>query len=410
MASPRRICVVTGSRADYGLLRWLMTEIAADRRLTLQIVATGMHLDPRFGETASAIEADGFVIDRRVPMLLAGDDGVATAKSTGLGVIGFADTLAELRPDLLVILGDRFEILAAAQAALFARIPVAHLHGGELTLGAFDDAIRHALTKLSHLHFVAAPAYRQRVIQLGEAPDRVFAFGALGNDNFQRLPLLSRRALAASLGFAPGRPFLLVTYHPATLAASVAGAEALFSALTATLQSHPDANLLITGSNADPGHGPIARQAAAFVQRWQGRAHLVASLGQVRYLSALGTADVVIGNSSSGLLEAPVAGTPTVNIGDRQKGRLRAASVIDCADDARSIAAAIAQALSPKFRAGLRRQPSPTAGRNVARRIKTVLARVSLAGLTQKGFHDLVSSPAARDRRPSGRAAPPRPR
>jgi UDP-N-acetylglucosamine 2-epimerase (non-hydrolysing) len=386
----RRICVVTGSRADYGLLRWLMREIRADRRLILQVVATGMHLDPRFGNTAAAIEADGFRIDQRVAMLLGGDDAVAVTKSAGLGVIGMADALADLRPDLMVVLGDRFEILAAVQAALFARIPVAHLHGGELTRGALDDSMRHAITKLAHLHFVAAAAYRDRVVQLGEAPERVFVVGATGNDNFTRLHLLDRASLQRTLGFDLGNadehPLFLVTYHPATLG-DVSPARAT-AALLEALAAFPAATIIFSGSNADPGHAAITPLIEAFVEK-HARAHLVPSLGQRAYLSAMRLATAVIGNSSSGLLEAPVAGTATVNIGPRQDGRLRAGSVIDCAEDAPAIRRAITRAASPAFQRKLREVEIPTAGKDVALRIKNVIATIPLEGLTTKTFHDL---------------------
>jgi GDP/UDP-N,N'-diacetylbacillosamine 2-epimerase (hydrolysing) len=390
----RRICVVTGSRADFGLLRWLMHEIADDGRLELQVIATGMHLDPRFGATAAAITDAGFTIDRRVPMLQPGDDAVAVTKSTGLGVIGMADALADLRPDLLVLLGDRFEIFAAAQAALFARIPIAHIHGGESTTGALDDSMRHAITKLSHLHFVAAPAYRDRVVQLGEAPARVFTVGAIGNDNFTRLRLMDRPTLQRSLGWdlgdAQANPLFLITYHPATLG-QVTPARATAALLTA-LDHFPDATMIFSGVNADPGHAAITPLVEAFVRR-HARARVIPSLGQERYLSAMRAAAVVIGNSSSGLLEAPTARTATVNIGPRQDGRLRASSVIDCTEDATAIRRAITRALSPAFQRHLRKAQSPTAGKNVSRRIKTVLARVRLEGLVNKTFHDLSRKP-----------------
>jgi UDP-hydrolysing UDP-N-acetyl-D-glucosamine 2-epimerase len=384
----RRICVVTGSRADYGLLRWLMHEIRADRGLTLQVIATGMHLDARFGSTIEAIVADGFTVDRRVEMLVAGDDATATAKSTGLGLIGMADALAQLQPDLMVVLGDRFEIFAAAQAALFARIPVAHIHGGETTVGAFDEAIRHSITKLSHLHFVAAAPYRDRVVQLGEAPSRVFTVGAIGLDNFTRLRLFDRPALQRQLGHPLGDPLFLVTYHPATLG-RLAPARAT-AALLEALEHFPAATVIFSGANADPGHAAIAPLIESFIaHRPGGRAHLVTSMGQRRYLSAMRAAAVVIGNSSSGLLEAPAAGTATVNIGPRQDGRLRASSVIDCAEDVRDIRRAITRALSPAFRRGLAHIDAPYAGRNVSVKIKNVLKRVRLGGLLQKTFHDL---------------------
>jgi UDP-hydrolysing UDP-N-acetyl-D-glucosamine 2-epimerase len=398
MKRRRRIAVVTGSRADYGLLRWLMHEIQADSALELQVVTTGMHLDRRFGGTEALIRADGFPIAARVEMLLEGDDAAAITKSTGLGLIGFADAFADLAPDVVVVLGDRFEIFAAAQAALFARIPLAHVHGGEVTEGAIDESMRHAITKLSHLHFVAAAPYRDRVIQLGEAPDRVFLVGAPGLDNFRRLTLVDRAALAKDLGIPLTPPFFVVAYHPATLGA-LPPARAIAELLGA-LAAFPEATLLFSGTNADPGNAAITAAVERFVAH-RANAHFAPSLGQVRYLSALVAADLVVGNSSSGLLEAPAAKTATVNIGDRQHGRLRASSVIDCAEDADAIRGAIATALSPAFRRGLKHIRSPYAGDHVARRIKTILKRTPLAALARKPFFDLPT--AATSRRPKRR-------
>ena len=394
----RRICVVTGSRAEYGLLRWLMQEIRSDPELTLQVIATGMHLDPRFGNTVDAIVADGFAIDRRVDMLVAGDDAGAISRSTGLGLAGMAKALADLRPDLIVLLGDRFEIFAAAQAALFARIPVAHIHGGETTSGALDEAMRHSITKLSHLHFVAARPYADRVVQLGEAPRRVFCFGAIGMDALARLPVLDRAQLGRALGFGLGEPLFLVTYHPATLG-DLSPARAT-RALLQALGHFPQATIVFSGVNADPGHAEIGPLIEAFVagfaaraRRSGGAAHLVTSMGHQRYLSALRAAAVVVGNSSSGLLEAPAAGTATVNIGPRQDGRLRASSVIDCAEDATAIRRALTRALAPAFRKSLAHIDAPYAGKNVSRQIKNVLKRVRLdQDLLRKRFYDLPRS------------------
>ncbi|HEY0710866.1 MAG TPA: UDP-N-acetylglucosamine 2-epimerase, partial [Polyangia bacterium] len=360
-------------------------------RLILQLVATGTHLHPAFGHTIDAIKADGFAIDRTVDILdipAPADDARATSHATARAIAGFADALADLQPDVLVLLGDRFEILAAAQAALYARIPVAHLHGGERSDGAIDDSLRHAITKLSHLHFVAAPAYRQRVIQLGEDPKRVHCFGPLATDNFHRLRLLTPEALGRELGLPIGSgPLFLVTYHPATLGrTSPARATA---ALLAALAAQRTGVFLFTGSNVDPGHATIAPLLEAFVAEHPERALLVPSLGQLRYLSALRSAAVVVGNSSSGIIEAPLCGTPTVNLGDRQRGRLRAPSVIDAAETAPAIKRALATALSPAFQRRLRRTPQARLGKPVAPRIVDVLARVPLARLTEKRFRDL---------------------
>ncbi len=389
--TPRRICVITGSRAEYGLLRWLMEEIRDDGRLALQIVATGMHLAPEFGLTYRDIERDGFTVTRKVEMLLSSDTPAGITKSVGLGTIGFAQVFEELVPDIVVVLGDRFEILAAAQAAMLARIPLAHLHGGELTEGAVDDAIRHAITKMAHLHFVAAPAYRQRVIQMGESPERVFDFGAPGLDAIERLPLLERAMLEESLGFRFGARNFLITYHPVTLGGrpSSEGLQALFAAL----DDFPDARLVFSRPNADSEGRELIALLDAYVEQHRDRAAVFTSLGQLRYLSTLREADAMIGNSSSGLTEAPALKRPSVNIGERQKGRLRAASVIDCDEDAASIRAAIARALSPEFREQAA-SATPVYGQgDASRRIKEILVNVDLTALVQKHFHDLPPLP-----------------
>ena len=386
--APRKICVVTGGRPDYGLLRWLMEDIRGDARLALQVAVTGMHLAPEFGLTVREIEADGFAVDARVEVQLTGDTPVSIAKSVGFGVSGFADALQRLRPDLLVVLGDRFEILAAVQAAMLARIPIAHIHGGELTEGAVDDAIRHAVTKMSHLHFAAAEPYRRRIIQMGEAPDRVFTVGAPGVDNVKRVAPLDRRAFEAAIGMELRTPVFLVTYHPVTLgdAAETDGADALL----ASLDCFDESRIIFTRPNADAGGRAIAVTIDHYVAARPGRSVVFASLGQQRYLSALAHVDVVIGNSSSGLIEAPAAGVPTVNIGDRQKGRLRSPSVIDCAPDPAAITKAIRQALTPEFR-HLAKTATPAHGAgDAARRICEILATFPLDRLARKAFHDVA--------------------
>ena len=382
----RRICVVTGSRAEYGLLYWLLREIQGDPRLQLQLAVTGMHLAPEFGMTLRQIEADGFAPDARVDMLVASDTPAGIAKSIGLGVIGFADALARLGPDLMVILGDRFEILAAAQAAMVARIPIAHIHGGELTEGLIDEAIRHSLTKMSHLHFVTTERYRERVIQLGEAPDRVWNVGAPGLDAIRRLPRLDRESLSASIGFDLRARYFLVTYHPLTL--SEGGREAI-DALFAALAEFPAYRILITGVNADPGNRVVREAIRDFSAANPGRVHVVESLGQHRYLSALAHAEVVVGNSSSALIEAPSLRVPTVNVGDRQRGRIRAATVIDAIENRLAIAEAIRTALSPAFREGLRDAESPFGDGHAAERIRDILAVHPLEGLLVKRFWDV---------------------
>ena len=351
VSPPRKVCVVTGSRAEYGLLHWPMKAIAADPALSLQVIATGMHLSPEFGLTYRQIEADGFTIDAKVEMLLSADTPVAITKSVGLGVIGFADALARLAPDIVVLLGDRFEILAAAQAALLAGIPIAHLHGGERSEDAFDESVRHAITKMAHWHFVAAEPYRKRVVQMGEPPASVFNVGAPGLDHLARMHWLGRAELESALGMRLGKPLFLVTYHPATAAGAPVGEG--MRALLAALGEFPDASVVFTYPNADTGGRELIAAIDSFVAAHAARAKAFVSLGQQRYLSVMRECDVVLGNSSSGLTEAPALRKASVNVGGRQKGRLKAASVIDCADDAAAIAGAIRRALSEPFRATL---------------------------------------------------------
>jgi GDP/UDP-N,N'-diacetylbacillosamine 2-epimerase (hydrolysing) len=381
----RRICVVTGSRAEYGLLRWLMEEIRKTEGLELQVVATGAHLAPEFGLTYREIEADGFTLARRVEMLVSSDTAAGVAKSMGLGLIGFGEALRELQPHLLVVLGDRYEIFSAVAAALIARIPVAHLHGGEVTEGAFDEAIRHSITKMSHLHFVAAEPYRQRVIQLGEAPESVFLVGALGLDGINRLGLLDRAALETSLGCKLGKRNLLVTFHPVTLEGESSSQQ--MANLLAALDALPDTHLIFTMPNADTGSRELMQMVEEFVAG-RPKARAYASLGQLRYLSCMRHVDGVVGNSSSGLIEAPSLGTGTVNIGPRQQGRLKATSVIDCGSDTASIAAALQRLYSPQFRATLASVRNPYGDGGAAARIARVLRDHPLDLLVRKSFHD----------------------
>ncbi len=340
----RKICVITGSRADYGLLYWLLKDIQADPDLTLQVVATGMHLSPEFGLTDRVIDADGFVIDRKVEMLLSSDTPVGVTKSIGLGVIGFADALAELKPDIIVLLGDRFEILAAAQAALIARIPVAHIAGGDTTEGAFDESIRHAITKMAHLHFVTNPEAGQRVRQMGENPEHVYDVGSPGIDYIRRFVPMARADLERELNFRFRRHNLLVTFHPVTLAEGASMTQ-LHELLVALHGLGPEYGIVFTLPNADTeGRAMIAGIERFAAMHDNVRAY--ASLGQLRYLSLMSAVDVIVGNSSSGLYEAPSLKKPTVNIGDRQKGRLAAATVLHCPAERAAIAAALEKALA----------------------------------------------------------------
>lgn len=379
----RKIAVVTTSRADYGLLSRLMRAIARDRALKLRVVVTGGHLSNRFGKTEREIVADGFHIDARVQMTPGSDSPKAAADALGAGMKGFARELARLAPDILVVLGDRLELLAACSAAVALRIPIAHLHGGEASEGSLDEQVRHAVTKLAHLHFTAAEPYRRRVVAMGEDPRRVFNTGAPGLEAAADLVPISPRELEARVGLALDRPFALVTVHPETVGARAGGV------LEAVLAGLDRARLpaVLTYAGADAG----GRAINARLERWAaarpGRAAAVASLGQRAYLSLLARAAVVVGNSSSGIIEAPALKTPTVNVGARQDGRLRASSVIDCAPNAPAVSAALRRALSPSFRARCRGKSPYGAGR-VSAKIAAALKRVPLDGLLVKRFRD----------------------
>jgi UDP-N-acetylglucosamine 2-epimerase (non-hydrolysing)/GDP/UDP-N,N'-diacetylbacillosamine 2-epimerase (hydrolysing) len=381
----RTIGVVTGTRSDYGLLRWLLQEIQDDPALHLQVIATGMHLSNEFGLTYRQIEADGYALDVMVEMLLSSDTPASISKSMGVGMLGFADALSRLRPDILVILGDRFEALVAAQVAMIARIPVAHLHGGEISEGAVDESIRHAITKMAQWHFVAAEPYRQRVVQMGEAPDRVFNVGAPGLDNLTRIDWLGREELEQDLQITLRPPLFLITYHPVTLG-NLDPVEAMKTLLTA-LDAFPQATLLFTYPNADAGGRALIPLIEAYVVAHTERARVFVSLGQRRYLSLMRLADAVIGNSSSGLIEAPALKKATVNIGERQQGRLKARSVVDAAESTDAIVAAIARALSGEFQATLASTVSLYGQGNVSRKIKDILKDAPLR--EQKSFFDI---------------------
>ncbi len=385
MMARRRICVVTGTRAEYGLLTEILRAFAADRAFELQLVVTGMHLSPEFGLTVKTIEADGFTIAARVDMLVAGDTGVATAKSMGLGLSGFADTFAKLKPDLLLVLGDRFEILAAVQAALVMQLPIAHIAGGDSTEGAFDEAIRHSITKMSALHFVTNPEAATRVRQLGENPSHIYIVGSPGLDTIRRMTLLDRTALEATLGAKLHQRNLLITYHPETLAAG--GIRLPFQELLAALaELGPDTGLFFTYPNADPGGRELISMIDAFAAN-HANVHAWHSLGQLRYLSLMRTVDAVVGNSSSGLYEAPSFKIPTINIGDRQSGRMKAGSVIDCAANTREIGHALTQAFSPEFVEKCRGAINPYGDGHATERILGVLKEITdFPSLIRKQF------------------------
>ena len=343
----KKVCVITGTRAEYGLLKPLLQKINNDNNLELQLVVTGMHLSPEFGLTYQEIEQDGFEITERNEMLLSSDTPNGITKSVGVGMIGFADIFTRIVPDMMIILGDRYEALAAVTAAMIHRIPIAHIHGGELTLGAIDDVIRHSITKMSTLHFTSTEEYRKRVIQLGEEPERVFYVGALGVENIKAQKLMDREELSRSIDFSLDMPYVLVTFHPVTLENNTAYEQ--FDNLLAALDRFPEYRIIFTKANADTDGRIINQKIDVYVKNNKGRAVAYTSLGMVRYLSALRYCEMVIGNSSSGIVEAPSFKIPTVNIGDRQLGRIRAESIIDCMNGIDSISTAISTA--KKFKA-----------------------------------------------------------
>ena len=385
----KKVCVVTGTRAEYGLLRWVIEGIRQSPFLDLQLIATGMHLSPDFGLTVNAIEADGYNVDRKIEMLLSSDTAVGVTKSMGLGMIGFADALADLKPDLMLVLGDRYEIFAAASAAMIARVPIAHLHGGETTQGAFDEPMRHSITKMSHLHFVAAEEYRHRVIQLGEQPEFVFKVGGLGIDSILRLQLLSQDELEDTLNFRFLRRNLLVTFHPVTLESNTAAAQ--MKELLAALSKLSDTGLIFTMPNADTEGRAIFGQIQEFCEKHH-QAKAYTSLGQLRYLSCMRHVDGVVGNSSSGLLEAPSFKRGTVNIGDRQKGRLKAHSIIDCEPLGSSISSAIEKMFSPQFQNQLSTVKNPYGDGGASEAIVKILESCSLNDILKKRFYDISIS------------------
>lgn len=386
----KKVCVITGTRADYGLYYPLLKRLQTEKSLDLQIVATGMHLVPQFGLTYKEIEGDGFRIRCKVPIPLAGDTTADMAKATGLAIVGFTGAFKKLKPDLVILQGDRFETLSAAIAAHLMRIVTAHISGGETTAGVVDEAIRHSVTKMSQIHFTSTEIYRRRVIQLGEGPGRVFRVGELGLETAKKY-LLSKKELEAALGFHFGKRNMLVTFHPATL--DNANPAAQLEELLAALSQRKDITIIFTKANADAGGRIINQRIENFVRKNPHRAVVFASLGRRRYLSALQYVDGVMGNSSSGIIEAPSFRIGTINVGDRQKGRIRALSVIDCAPRRKEILTAVHKLYSGSFQKTLRQMTSPYEGRQASRRIvgviKKFLRKKSLQYLLKKEFFDI---------------------
>lgn len=383
----RKIAVVTGTRAEYGLLYWLMREIQQDQDLELQLIVTSMHLSPEFGYTYKLIEADGFKISEKIEILLSSDSSIGTAKSIGLCIIGFADAFARLQPDIVVLLGDRFEALAVAQTTLVQKIPLAHIHGGELSEGAVDDSIRHSITKMAHLHFVAADRYRDRIIQLGEQPNRIFNFGAPGLERISRANLLDLPSLEKSIDFEFGKTTFLVSYLPPTLETEKIEKE-IFSIFGA-LDHFKQAKIIFTKANADEAGRFINGKIDDYTNKNPERAAAYITLGDINYLSALQFVDVVIGNSSSGIIEAPCFKKPTVNIGSRQEGRLHAESILTSNGEKKDLIEKIEKALSTDFRKNLADTKLLYSQDTTATKIKDELKRTNLTKIMKKKFFDL---------------------
>lgn len=388
----RRVCVVTATRAEYGLLRPLLLALRDDAEFCLQLVVTGAHLSAEFGSTWRAIVDDGFEIAEKVDMLLASDSDAATVKSMGLTLLGFADVFARLQPDLLVILGDRYEMFCVAAAATAFRIPIAHLHGGETTEGAFDEAFRHSISKMSHVHFAATEVYRQRLLQMGENPEHVFDVGAIGLDSVHGLHLLTREQLAEQLQLSLEVPYFLVTYHPVTLAQSDALAEV--DALCQALVEQAGTQAIITGANADTGGRAINARLQEWRQRHPQQLHVFTSLGQLRYLSAMKYCLAVVGNSSSGIIEAPSMRVGTLNIGPRQQGREAAASVVHVMPERAAISQGLQALQTPGFRELLQRVHNPYGCGDTTRKIMSVLRQCPWPLSPVKRFYD-CAPPAA---------------
>lgn len=383
---PRKICVVTGTRAEYGLLYWLMKEIEKDNALELQLIVTGMHLSPEFGLTYKEIEKE-FKINKKIEMLLSSDTAIGISKSMGLAQISFAEAYDELKPDILVVLGDRYEIFSAVSSAMIANTPIAHLHGGETTEGAFDESIRHSITKMSHLHFTATDIYRDRVIQLGEQPTRVFNVGGLGIDNIKKLKLLSKDEFEKSIDFKLNKKNILITFHPVTLESSTAKEQ--FQVLLDVVDELEETNIIFTKANSDTDGRIINSMIDEYVAQNVHKSVGFTSLGQLRYLSALQYVDAIVGNSSSGLAEAPSFKIGTINIGDRQKGRIMADSVIDCGSDKNSIKHGFEKLYSNEFQEHLQTVTNPYGNGGASLEIKNILKNVDLENILKKTFYDL---------------------
>ena len=382
----RKICVVTSTRAEYGLLYWLLKEIEADSELKLQFIVTGMHLSPEFGLTYKEIEKE-FKIDKKIEILSSSHTSLDICAEMAIVYEKFAPALAELKPDILVLLGDRYEIFGVAGVASIMQIPIAHIHGGETTQGAFDEAFRHSITKMSHIHFAATNEYANRIIQLGEEPSRVFNVGGPGIENIKKLNLLNKDEFEKSIKFKLAKKNILITFHPVTLENSSAREQ--FNELLNALDELEETNFIFTKANSDTDGDVINKMIDEYVSENPQKAVAFASLGQLRYLSAIKFVDIVLGNSSSGLLEVPSFKKATINIGDRQKGRARASSVIDVRPIKEEILAAIKRAYSKEFEQTLKDTINPYDGGNPSKKMVKILKEIKLDGILKKKFYDI---------------------
>jgi UDP-N-acetylglucosamine 2-epimerase (non-hydrolysing)/GDP/UDP-N,N'-diacetylbacillosamine 2-epimerase (hydrolysing) len=385
----RKICVITGSRAEYGLMSRLMRFIEKDTDLQLQIIATNTHLSVEYGETYKEIEDDGFIIDKKIPILSSSDTANAITKSVGTAIIGFADAYQELQPDVIMVLGDRYEILAAVSAALFYKIPVVHLHGGEITEGAYDDAIRHAVTKMSHLHFTSTEEYRRRVIQMGESPETVYYVGALGCDNIRQVSLLDKTELEKSLNFPVDRNTILVTFHPVTMEDNTA--ETQIKELLSAIDEFEGLRVIFTMPNSDTDGKTIMNHIKDYVEKNPKKTIWFTSLGMKRYLSTLQYIGAVVGNSSSGIIEVPSFHIPTLNIGNRQKGRMTASSVLNCLPVKDDIIGKITAITKPGYIEGLKDVVNPYDKPNTAQEIIRIIKEKSNISAEKKFYNIAIN-------------------
>lgn len=383
----KKIAIITGTRAEYGLLKPLMRKINHDPLLELQVYVTAMHLSPEFGMTVNEIKNDGLVVTKRIETLLSSDTGIGVLKSMGLTLISFSEAFEELRPDLVIVLGDRTEIFAAATSAYMLGIPIAHIHGGEVTEGAYDEAIRHSITKMSYWHFTSTESYRKRVIQLGEDPKRVFNVGAIGLDSIQDLKTLSKNEFQQSIDFKLDKYSFLVTFHPVTLEKETSKAQ--FSEILEAIDEFENTTIIITKPNADKGGRQLIQMIEDYVVKNPTKAKSFTSLGQIRYLSALQIVDVVIGNSSSGIIETPSYNTPTVNIGDRQKGRVMAKNIINCKPNKQDIVKAIRLGISKEFKASVINEISPYGDGTASNKILDLIKQTDKIDL-KKEFYNIT--------------------